>query len=81
MTRISAGLYELTLMDTYAALISADIMIQKASAADLQPQLVSSSVSSTGKIRFRTLAGATPTDLANGDVVYVRLDLRNSSQS
>ena len=81
MTRISAGLYELTLADKYAALISADIVIQKASAADLQTQLVSSNVSTTKKLRFRTIAGASVTDLANGDVVYIRLDLRNSSQS
>ncbi len=79
MTRISTGLYELTLADKYSALISADIMIQKASAADLQTQMVSSNVSTTKKLRFRTIAGASVTDLANGDVVYIKLVLRNSA--
>ncbi len=81
MAKISTGLYELTLADKYTALISADIMIQKTSAADLQPQMVSSNVSTTKKLRFRTVATATATNLADGDVVYIRLDLRNSSSA
>ncbi len=79
MTRVSAGLYDLTIPNSYTALISASFMIQATSAADLQPQIVSSDVTSAKKVRIRTIAGATPTDLADTDKLFVRLDLRNSS--
>ncbi len=81
MTRVSTGVYDLALADSYAALISASIMIQATSAADLQPQIVSSDVTSAKKVRIRIIAGATPTDLADTDKLFVRLDLRNSSLS
>lgn len=81
LDQTSAGVYEISIPDAYAALLSAQIMIQKASAADLQPQLASVDVSSAKKISFRLLAGATPTSLASGDVLYIELVLRNSSQS
>lgn len=74
------GAFAIELEDKYTALLSAQITIQKASAADLQPQLVSEDVDGTKIIAFKTLAGATATALASGDVLYIHLVLRNSTK-
>lgn len=78
VSQINTGLFEIALADTYPTLLSADIMIQKASATDIKPQMVSAAPSTTGLITFRTVAVATATNLASGDVIYIRLTLRNS---
>lgn len=73
------GVYELTLENTYSNLLGIDVMIQKATAADLKPQMISQTVSSSKLVNFRILAVATPTNLASGDVMYITLKLRNSA--
>lgn len=77
--QIDTGLFEITLADTYPTLLSSDIMLQKASATDIKAQMVSAAPSTTGILKFRTVAVATATNLASGDVIYIRLTLRNSS--
>lgn len=80
LSQIGTGLYLLSLQDPYVALIGASIMIQRASGpVDLVAQIASSDVSSAQEISFRMNAGATPTNLANGDILFIRMDLRNSS--
>lgn len=74
-----AGDYNIILEDKYAALLFAKVSIQKASAADLVAQIKSETVATTKIIEFKTLAVATPTAPANGDVIYIELALRNSS--
>lgn len=80
VSQIGTGLFQATLSDPYKSLLSASISVQKASAADLQSQMVSADPSGVQTIVFRTVAGATPTNLASGDKLYIRFDLRNSSQ-
>lgn len=81
LTQIGTGLYKLAIADAYNALLNMDIMLQRATAVDLQPQIASVDVSSAKVVTFRMLAGATPTNLSNNDILYIRMDLRNSSQS
>lgn len=81
LSQIGTGLFRIQLQNAFKALLSASIMIQRASGAvDLVAQLAAVDVSSLQQVDFRMNAAATPTNLANGDVLYIRLDLRNSSQ-
>jgi hypothetical protein len=82
LSQIGTGLFKLAIADAYANLLACSIMIQRASGAvDLVAQLATVDTSSAKAITFRTNAGATPTNLANSDVLYIRLELRNSSQT
>lgn len=74
----STGVYTITLQDSYTTLLGASLSIQRATAVDLMPQIVSADVTTAKTVVFRTIAGATETNLATGDVVYVQLILRNS---
>lgn len=79
LSQIGTGVYQISLSDSYAALLNCSIMLQRASAVDLIPQIQSVDVVSDQEIVFRMQAGATPTNLANSDVLYIRLELRNSA--
>ncbi len=80
VSQIGTGLYQIDLQDSYADLLSASIMLQRASGAvDLVAQLADVSVTDDQKITFRMNTGATPTNMANDDILYINLDLRNSN--
>lgn len=79
LSQIGTGLFQLDLPDSYAALIGCSIQLQASSAADLAPQIKSVDVLDDQQIIFRMQAGSSPTNLANGDVLYISLELRNSS--
>lgn len=79
LTQTGTGIYTLTLANSYAKLLDINIMIQKASATDIKPQIISSDVTSAKTIVFRTIAVATPTNLASGDVLFIGFSLRNSA--
>jgi hypothetical protein len=79
VSRTSAGLYVLTLQDSYIRLMQADVSIQSAAAQDLVAQLAAESVASAKTVIFRTVAAAVETDPSNGSVVRVSLQLKNSS--
>jgi hypothetical protein len=81
LSQIGTGVFEITLPDSYAALIGCSIMLQRASAVDLMAQIQSVDVISAKQIIFRMQAGSTPTNLANSDVLYISLELRNSSNT
>lgn len=81
LSQIGTGVFQIDLPDSYAALIGCSIMLQAASAADLAAQIQSVDVVSDQQIIFRMQAGATPTNLANGDVLFISLELRNSSNT
>lgn len=79
LTQIGTGLFKIALADSYPALLNCSIMLQRASGAvDLVPQMASADPVTTKIITFRLNAGATPTNMANSDVLYIRLELRNS---
>lgn len=84
VTQIGTGLFQIALADKYQALLSANIMLQRATAVNLVAQLQSADVSNATAasrvIVFRMNAVATPTNLAANDILYIRLELRNSSQ-
>ncbi len=68
LARTSAGLYTLTLSDSYSQICSAHVAVMASSAADLYGQLVSFS---SNVLTFRTLTGATETDGASGVKLYI----------
>lgn len=76
--QIDVGVYEIELPNVYNALIGASIMIQRAAAVDLMAQIQAVDLAAK-TVTFRVQAAATPTNLANSDVLYISLELRNSS--
>lgn len=81
LTQIGTGVWQIQLADAFPNLISCNIMIQKASAADMAAQIQSVNIAfgTSKRIIFRTQAGATPTNLASGDIMYIDVNLRNSA--
>lgn len=80
LAQIGTGIFEMSLQDSYPALLGASIMLCRPSAAvDLQSQLSGVDVLSDQEVNFRMLAGATPTNLAVGDILVIKLSLRNSA--
>ncbi len=77
LTQIDTGVFQLALTNSYQSLLGFDVMIQKASAADVKPQLKSNDPTTTKLIIFRIIAVATPTNLATGDVLFIKALLRN----
>lgn len=80
LTQVGTGVYKIDVKDEYNALLACNIMIGRASAVDLMAQVQSVDLANDA-IYFRIQAGATPTNLANSDVLYIDLCLRNSSQT
>lgn len=74
-----AGHFTMNLSDRYNALVDASFSLQKAIAADLIPQLVSSDVVTAKAVVFKTLTTATAARPVTGDKIYFHLILRNSS--
>jgi hypothetical protein len=79
ITRDSAGVYILTLEDKYTRLMHIDVKQLAAAAEDLTFQLEAQAVSTTKTITFRCLAAAVETDPSSGSVLYVKMDLKNTS--
>lgn len=79
ITQVGTGLYKIALQDSYPNLIGASIMLRRATAVDLSAQLVSVDTVTAKAIYFRMIAGATATDMANSDALYISLELRNSA--
>ncbi len=78
LVQLAVGVYEIELDNSYAALMSPVIKLQRATAVDLTPQMVSADTQNNSVI-FRMLAGATPTNLADADVLIIGLTMRNSA--
>lgn len=79
LSQTGTGIFLITLADNYNVMIGGAIMIQKASATDLKPQIISSDVTTAQTVSFRLIAVATPTNLASGDKLFIELSLRNSA--
>lgn len=73
------GLIRVTLDDAYTALVGASMEMILPTAKDLKAQIKSADTSSAQTVIIRTVAVATATDMASGDGMMIRLDLRNSS--
>jgi len=80
ITRTSAGLYVLTLTDYYSALKSFSVVHVNSTAEDLKFQVKTNGISSSSKsITFFTLAVGTATDPTSGDVLLVKIEVKNST--
>ncbi len=79
ISRTSAGLYVLTLDDAYVSLKDFSCIHLKSTVEDLKFQLSAETVASTKLVTFLCLAVATATDPSSGDLLYIRLDLKRSS--
>lgn len=75
----STGDYTLTLQDAYNSLKFAQIMFLDSSAQDIRAQLKAEDVAGDKTIDFLTLTAATPTHPASGQVLLIKLELKNSS--
>lgn len=78
LSQIGTGVYMLSLSESFMALLGANIMLQRASAVDLGAQIQSVDVLSAKTIIFRMQTAATPTNMANSDVLYIDLSLRSA---
>lgn len=79
VSRTSAGLYVLTLQDSYNKLMHAAITLVTPTVEDINAKLVSETVSSTKLVTFRCSTAAIATDPASGDIILVSLQLKNST--
>lgn len=79
LTQIGTGHYHLALQDSFYALLSVSPSLQCATAKDLKCQMSANDVTiSSPYINIRTLAVATPTNMASGDIMFIQVMLRNS---
>jgi hypothetical protein len=82
LVQTGTGRFQIQLPDSYPNLIGASIMLSRPSAAvDLSAQLASIDVVDAQTINFRMIAGASPTNMANDDELFISLELRNSVNS
>ena len=79
ISRSGAGVYLITLGDTYQRLMHMDVKQLVASAEDLKFQLVSEDVDGAKTISFRCIAVATETDPSSGSRLLIKIDVKNSS--
>lgn len=78
ISRTGAGDYKITLDDKYVRLMSFHAIHLSATEEDLTIQLKAQDMS-TKEIDFFTLAAATATDPANGDTLFIKIELKNST--
>lgn len=79
VVRNGAGDYTVTLQDKFVSLRFFEVMHKSSSAEDLTFQMHSESVASAKTVRFLCLTAGTPTDPANGDVLFLKFELKNTS--
>mgnify|MGYP001766363264 CR=1 FL=1 len=77
ITRIGAGHYRITLQDSYMRLMFLGVISEETAKNDHKFQIHSQSVS-TKTIDF-VLQSVADADLANGEIIYVTMLLKNSS--
>lgn len=81
IARTSAGLYRLTLEDKYVSLKNFAVALVAASAEDLIFQVKAEAVAgAVPYIDFLCLASAVATDPASGDVLLVKIEVKNTDQ-
>lgn len=81
VVRDSAGVFIVTLEDTYQELMGCDMTIMMAAGTDISPQLEGEDVAGAGTVTIRTVVAEVETDIAADpdNRVFVTLTLRNSS--
>lgn len=79
ISRVSAGKYLVTLNDKYVRLMSASAIVLKTAGEDITVQLSAQDVAGAKTVTFLCKTAATATDPASGDVLFIRIDLKNST--
>lgn len=79
VVRDSAGVYVVTLEDTYNNLLHVDVMQIAASAEDLTFQVESEDVASAKTVQIQSKAAAVETDPSDGSTLLIRMELKNTS--
>lgn len=79
ITRDSAGVYIVTLDDSYTRLMSVHITQLAATAEDLTFQLETEAVSASKTLQFQCKAAAVETDPSNGSRLLITINVKNSS--
>lgn len=78
LSRVGAGHYRVTLQDSYMRMMSIGIISESTVANDHQFQIHSQSVNANKTIDF-VLQSVLDADLADGEIIYVTMFLKNSS--
>ena len=80
VSRTGAGAYTITLADKYPELLGISILVAKATAQDLVPQVVAVDVASAKTITFKLLTGTTATGpTTESATFYINIVLKNST--
>lgn len=79
VARTSDGLYTITLQDAYYSCKAIKGIIKHSAAVDLRIQASAETVSSTKIVTLRLLTGAVATEPPNASVLFLKLELKNSS--
>lgn len=79
ISRSSAGLYVITLNDSWPDLRYGHVEIVTPTAEDIVANLVSFSVTSAKTVTFRCTTAGVATDPASGDSLQVKLEMKNST--
>jgi hypothetical protein len=79
VSKVSTGLYRITLEDAYPALLGARVISLASSAADVTFQVKLETVSSTKLVEVFCLASGSVVEPASGTVLFVELSLKNTS--
>ena len=79
VSKVSTGLYRITLEDTYPALLGVKATALASSAADMTFQVKLETVSTTKLVEVFCLTAGVATEPASGTVLFVELSLKNTS--
>lgn len=79
VARTDAGEYTLTLQDKYVSLKFVEGIFLSETPEDIRLQLVSESVQTDREINFLTLTADTPTDPSSGQVLLLKVEVKNTS--
>jgi|LakMenEpi03Aug12_release.lakeMendotaPanAssembly.Ray.scaffolds.fasta_scaffold17960_5 hypothetical protein len=79
VARTGTGAFRITLEDAWPELLACHIVVAKATAQDLNPQINAVTLASK-QIDFRLLTGATPTDVTTeATTLYITMVFKNST--
>lgn len=73
------GDYTITLQDKYPSLKFVDMVHQNSTGEDLNVQLHSEAVATSKTIRVLTITGSSATNPSSGDVLYFKIEVKNTS--
>lgn len=79
IARTGAGRYTVTLDDKYTRLMYVQISELDSTSEDITFQLTAQDVTSAKTVSFACKAAAVDTDPQSGSVLYIKIDLKNSS--